>query len=296
MIVTRNALPSRKPFPTRGFTLIELLVVIAIIAILAAMLLPALASAKRKAAQARCTNNVKQMDIAMTMYVNDFGTVMPDNSAGGSSGAWLANMTDYYARATNLIICPSCTLKPPDPAVVAAGYNNNNGSAACAWKKSIVWVSGGPTITNVCSYGFNGWLDPVDQNGNLVGDGTGNRNYYFLKDSGIQNAAMTPTFVDANWADAWSYEADAPYTDTYLGPDQGRKMGHELGRFAISRHGNAATGKHYSWTVATQLPTGAVNVGCYDGHVELSKLPNLWSFYWHRDWGKNVKPAVGTPN
>ena len=94
----------------RGFTLTELLVVIAVIAILAALLLPALAKAKEKGRQISCINSVRQQTLAVLMYADDHAGVLPPTAyldSLGNTVDWPQLLDPYLNHVAKLHLCPT---------------------------------------------------------------------------------------------------------------------------------------------------------------------------------------------
>jgi prepilin-type N-terminal cleavage/methylation domain-containing protein len=243
--VRRNSPSRQRPArgEPRGFTLIELLVVIAIIAILAALLLPALAKAKLKAQRTQCLGNLHQIEVALNFYAGQFNDKLPVLT-GAANWVW-----DIPNQAIDVMLRSGLTKKTffcPSTAPKYTDQQNWEGPGPTLWDFS--------TSFHIVGYAFafsgdNAKLDITNRNSTLQGEGvpnfptTGTTTYYspservLLADVVLSDGNSTPGYQ----------HPENRYTDVTGG---GYVLSH------VSAHLDGTT-----------MPSGGF-LGFKDGHIE----------------------------
>jgi len=253
-----------------GFTLIELLVVIGVIALLLAILMPALQRAKRQAKAVVCRSNLRQWGAIFRMYTDGSEGHLPKQEfyTKAMCEPWLYWMRQYSGGTEGIRRCPMAVKLANPSGQPDFGMSNSIGGTFVAWGKlKPLLKHGWAKDYYYGSYGMNSWLAVPDTSGNVIVGGpsmsiAGN----FWKTADVAVASNVPLYLDSWWWCAWVKDTDAP--PQYDGQNTQFPCGcrNSIHRFCINRH------------------DGFVNAVFMDYSVRKIGLKQLWTLKWHRQF------------
>ena len=248
----------------KGFTLIELLVVIAIIALLLAILMPALGKVKEKAKDIVCRTNIKSMQLATILYTEDFDGKMP---LYDYNGLWVTKINDYIGDMDKVRYCPSTKIDKKALADINKQYTWGSSKKSWIWN----WERVDPQMG---SYALSSWFYTVADYSTIA---KVKRDKYFKTMLEVRRPDRTPVFGDSMWIDSGSEDTDTCPADFDLNGDGNN--GGRMSMYLLNRHG------------------AHINMGFADGHQQVVKLGELWSLKWYNSFETQswVDREDGTP-
>lgn len=254
---------------SKGFTLIELLVVIAIIALLLAVVVPALRMAKRKCQTVICRSNLKQWDLVFYLYANDNEGSFPQGYEGNGVNpeeAWMLGATLPYYEDTTLRMCPSSKRVDRPPAYPQHGGTFEDWGPFPETYSGQTWYDSYATG----SYGFNNWCADVPDGAWWWGLPHENA----IRKIGDKNAYKIPIVGDSVYLDTAPLHIDPPPTnEEHLRDEYNATWDtYSMKFYCIDRH------------------SGGVNLAFADMHAQHIGIKQLWDLKWHATFDTSVRP------